>query len=384
MRELAILAGRHLRSMLRTRAARVLALVYVLGMLAAIWLPGGGTRVGGTIALASLIALSLLVFGVAAGIGNGLPTDRRTGRHEWLITTAPAPWKHRVALVLAGATLALAVGLGGGLVAGLGSTMWAGAFQMRDALALEVPPPRAGEKAHLAVAPAAGETGPAWSLPLPGDQVADDPVVELEIRPLYKARGYNDYVNVAWSTDRGPGAKLHESVWAPLRIHVPPGAKVLTLRALDTRVGVRIRRARLLTGEHPALLGLSLAGLLLGIMAAAAAPVAVFVSRFTSGPTAGGAAFVLLLYGSVRTPLFDFLETIRVQGAARYAMEVLDTASALAPRLDLIHVIGESTAGRMLDVGSLGFLPPVLLYLLVGTLLAAAPVPARWAERKLT
>ncbi|MDJ0976803.1 MAG: hypothetical protein QNJ98_20275 [Planctomycetota bacterium] len=384
MRELAILAGRHLRTIVRTRAARVLVLVYVLGMLAAIWLPGGGTRVGGTIAMASLIALSLLVFGVAAGAGNGLPTDRRTGRHEWLITTAPAPWKHRVALVFAGSALAVAVGLGGGLVAGLGSTMWAGAFEMRDALVLDVPPPRAGKTAHLAVAPSADEPGPAWTLPLPGDRVADEPVVELEIRPLYKSRGYNDYVNVLWATDQGMGGRLHKSVWAPIQIRVPAEAKVLTLRALDTKVGVRIRRARLLTGGHPAILGLALAGVLLGLMAAAAAPVAVFISRFTSGATAGGAAFVLLIYGAVKTPLFAFLETIRVQGAAAYAMDVLAAASRLAPDLDLIHVIGESTAGRMLDTGSLEFLPPVLVYFVIGTLLAAAPVPARWAERKLT
>lgn len=383
MREIAILAGRHLRSILRSRAARVLALLFLLGLLAAIWLPGGDARIGGTIVLAALLAVALLVFGVVAGIGNRLPEDRRMGRTEWILTTSPEPWKHRVAIVAAAWFLAVAVGGACGLAAGLTSNMWAPEFELHDARNLTVPPPHARQHAHVPVAPTTEEPGPAWTLPLPAERIHGKARLEIEIRPLYQ-RGRADFVDLSWTTDQGGGADLRASVWTPLQIELPAGASALTFRARDTLVGVRVRAARLLTEGPPPALGLIWAGLLLGIMAAAAAPIAVFVSRFTSGATASAAAFVLLIYGSVKAPLFEFLARVPGQkGATLHAMELLEGVSLAAPKLDLISVIGENAAGRALGSEVLAVLPPIFLYLLVGTLLVAAPMPARWAERKL-
>ena len=55
MREIGVLALRHLRSALRTRAARVLVLVYLAAVLAAIWLPAGDSSAGSTLVLFALV-----------------------------------------------------------------------------------------------------------------------------------------------------------------------------------------------------------------------------------------------------------------------------------------------------------------------------------------
>lgn len=381
MAEILVLARRHLQGALRSRAARVAALIYLAAVLVAIWGPRSATAAGGTLVLFALVALTLLVYAVASGVGNGLPDDRRSGRLEWLRTTAPPAWKHRAALVVAGWTLALLAGLFGGVVAGLAATVAAPEFDLHRSSAVPLP----GGTALLVRRPPDGASeGPPLTVVLPGPVPADGQV-ELELRPQFEsARVLVDFAELDWRSDTGGSGAVHASVWRALRLQVPAGTREITLVNRTPHVGVRIRRARMLSpAAAPVFLLIAGAGLLLGFMAGAAAPVGVVISRFTSGTTASIAAFLVLLYGSLAQSLLGLLQGFDVEGFVRVARTLLLTLGWFAPHLPTAELIGEYASGRTFGVAAATWLPQLLVHTAVLTLLAAVPLPRAWTDRKL-
>ena len=381
MGEILVLARRHLVSALRTRAARIVALIYVVAMLAAIWGPRTETAAGSTLVLFALVALTLLVYAVASGVGNGLPDDRRSGRVEWLRTTAPPAWKHRAALVVAGWVLAVLAGVGGGVVAGLATTMAAPDYALYDSTDVPLPADRA-----LLVRRPSGEQpkGPPLTVVLP-EPIGDDGQLELELRPQFEnATHLVDFADLEWRSDLGAEGTVHVSVWRAMRLDLPAGTQEVTFQNRTPRVNVRIRQARILSPSGvPALFVITAAGLLLGFMAGAAAPVGVVISRFTTGTTASVAAFLVLLYGSLQGTLLGLMEGLQIEGAVRYALGLLTVLGWAAPELPTVPLIAEYASGRTVGLTLASWLPAVLAHTAIVTLFAAVPLPAAWTERKL-
>jgi len=361
MSELYALTVRHLRSTLRGRAARAGAVIFVLGLGAALLLPDG-TR-GGLVLLAGLLVLVLFVSGFAVGAGAALPEDRVAGREAWLAALAPPAWKRRLAVVLAGWLLAVGMGLAGGIVVG------ALASVVRPDLTL---------RAHRAVPMPAGAVlavgKPAVTLDLQPD--ADHADLEIDVRPLYRlADGMPvDRVAIAWQAG-GDSGVLQASARGPLRLRPGPAARSVRLELQTQRVRLRLGDARRLGGTRAPLLAIAWTGLLLGLLAGAVAPVAVLFSRATTVQTAAAAAFVLLLFGATKHVLITLASDLQPEGWLSIAPGLLRASAWIAPDVPLLHLIAEAGALRAPGLGAAGLLLPALLYTVLASVPACVPAP---------
>ncbi len=171
----------------------------------------------------------------------------------------------------------------------------------------------------------------------------------------------------------------------PLRVPlagVPAGA-ALEVENLSPRTWLFVREARIL-GRQTSFLGtLLVAGFLLGLAAAALAPVAVLLSRFTSGATAVLAGLVLGLAG-VLAPVIGSTSVPTGGWSEAWGGHILRGAGALAPDFSGLALLGEPGAGHALGASSLGGGWAPLGYALLGLFLVALPLPRAWRGPEAT
>lgn len=377
MRELGALLALHLRTVGRSRLARTIALILVLGLVGVTLAVGGrGDEASALTVLAALLVVALLAAGAAVSVGAILPEDRVSGRDEWLATLAPPSWKRRVAAALGGWALAAGLGLLGGLLAG--GLVAALHPDTRFATHAAVPLP-AG--ARVPAAAREGQEGAAWVLALPAEVGSGARRLELDVRPRFpRFAVLVNRVDVTWAS-AGARGEMEVPVTGTIRLALPAGARRLRLALRSSDVSLRVLAARLLgTGRSPPV-ALAWAGLIVGLLAGAVAPVGVFVSRGTTGQSAVAAAAVLLLVGVLKHDLLALAADLDLQGAAGAATLVLRAAAHLAPDAPLLAVLGEANALRSCEGAGLAPILPALLYTAVALALAALPLPSRLAAR---
>ncbi|MDJ0520550.1 MAG: hypothetical protein QNJ90_00595 [Planctomycetota bacterium] len=361
MAELVALTSRHLRATLRGRATRAGAVLFVLALAATLLLPDASG--GGLLLLAGLLVLTFFVSGFAVGAGAALPEDRVAGREAWLASLAPPGWKRRLAVVLAAWSLAVVMGVLGGLaVGGL-------ALIARGDLALDTHEPIALPERAL-LAPGAAPT--AVALP-PGGAGR---TLEIDVKPLYRLqRAPPDRVRIAWSA-AGQRGTLEASARGPLRLVPPAGANSIELALETQRIRLRLAEARRLEPAGSPLVAIVWTGLLLGLLAGAVAPIAVLVSRATTGQTASAAAFLLLLFGATKHGLIGMAADLHIGGWLAFAPDLLRTVAWIAPEAPLLHLVAEAGALRAPGVAAAGLVLPALLYTAITAVPACVPAPA--------
>ena len=365
MAELFALTGRHLRTTARSRPARAAAVALVLGLVLAAY-AARGMPSPSLLLVAALFVVLLVVTGFAVGAGTTLPDDRVAGREAWLSTLAPPGWKRRLAVVLAGWSLAALLGLLGGALAGLVGQL------ARDDLAL-----RSWRPVPLPEARMLGGATP-LELEIP-DALATHGELELEVRPLVRSMKLIDTADVVWTTEAGSDS-LRVPVRGPIRFTPPPGSRRVSLALMTADVRMRLVDARLLGPTRAPVPTLAWVGLLLGLCAGAVAPVAVLLSRATSGQTAAAGAFCLLLLGSVKDGMRDLAARLEPDGLQALVPAVLDGFAFLAPDAPVLSVLVDATALRAPPPGTLGAALPALAYTLLVALLACLPAPRAWRQ----
>jgi hypothetical protein len=348
----------------RRRLTRIAALIFVIGLVAvAVRAPGSDSLW----MLAALLGLALLAAGAAAGAGTTLPDDRVSGREAWLATLAPAAWQRRAAIALGAWTRAVGIGaLGGALLGAVAGSLDPFALRTSETLAV---------KRHGVIRPAGqgAEGGPAWRVRVPPG--AEGRILEVDVRPLF-ARTISpiDRVAFTWAAGGEHGVAA-ASVRGPLRVPVPAGGGWVDVALRTPDVTMRVRAADVLGAPVGDLRAFFLLGLLVGLSAGAAGPLAVLVSRATTGQTAAAAAFCLLLFGVVKAPLLTLAADLDLEGTAAVAATVLRGLARLAPDLALLERIGDAVAGRAPGAAALPGALPAVLYAAVGLVLAALPLP---------
>jgi hypothetical protein len=391
MRELVSLAGRHVRTALRARAAWVLGVVYLLALVAVGLFPASRSGGGGTLVFLVLGTLAAVLGGVAASAGGALPGDRQRGRTEWLGSLAPARWKHRIAVVLATFVLTLGCGLLGGIGAGATLSLTAPDFEVRTSRPVVLPRDESGARLVLTAASEGLLQGPSVTISLPEGPRAGDARLEIDVRPRVEvdpdaghgAATLVDTLPIWIRIDGQAPERRIVSVRRPLRIALVPTATSVTLANQGTTAHLRLLRARILGAERSPFLAMVLAGLLLGLMASAVAPLAVFLSRFTSGATASAAALALLLFGSAKGALLGLASDLAYSGATAWAFGVLELVGTIAPRIEITACLTELAGGRSFDTVRAWGLLPLLLYAAAGLLLVAVPMPGAVGEREV-
>ena len=352
------LTSRLLRTSLRSRMAAATAILFGVGLVLVLWLGTRETHAAGVLLLGGLALVAFLVTGASVGAGSVLPEDRIAGREEWLSTLAPPAWQRRLAAVLAGWGLATALGLVGGLLVG--------------ALALALRPDVTFHRqATLAVPEQHISRGPDRPVQLPLDGRAG--MVEVDVRPrfdFYRRGQPVDRIDLRWRAGTVGGEREIPARGA-VRLDVPAGATTLELSSLTEHVQVRVVGARRLTGTASALTVLGWSGLLLGLLAGAAAPIAVLVSRRTTAQTAAAAAFSLLLLGAARGTLLELAGQVDPEGWMRVAPALLQSLAWVAPDVAIFPVFEEVVAGRLPTVTP----GTALLYTAIAAALACLPTP---------
>jgi hypothetical protein len=158
-----------------------------------------------------------------------------------------------------------------------------------------------------------------------------------------------------------------------LRVPLPEGARSVKLDLVAGGHDLVLVRGWVLGQPRAFLVSWLWAGLLLGFAAACVAPLAVTLSRATSGPTAAGAAVVVVLVAAMRSVLPE-AELATTPGVLdRVARWILETSLALAPDLTGLSCAAEPAAGRALGPACLGALGPLLPHALAWTLLLITP-----------
>lgn len=367
MTELCALVGRHLREMTRGRLARTALVLFVIGIALAAWLGARSEQAAALMLLSAVLVLTLLVAGASLGAGGVLPEDRVAGREEWLATLSPPAWKRRLSAALAGWLLAMGLGLVGGLVAGASVALLRSDVELRSSLPLEGAIPEFLPDAVV----------------LPADALSGEPrcTLELDVRPRFRSmHAAVDRVEVWWKTEGGEDTVREVSVRGPLRIELGPDSRAVALDVVTRGVELRVTGARILGAAVSPVLSLALAGLLLGLLVGCVAPVAVLISRRTTGQTAAAAACCLLLYGAVKGALLTFAGDLALGNAGVVASGVLRGVGLLAPDAPLLGVLTETAAFRAATPGGLSVALPALLYGAVALALVALPAPRRFTE----
>ena len=316
--------------------------------------------------LGGLFVVLLVVTGFAVGAGTVLPEDRVAGREAWLATLAPPAWKRRLAVVLSGWLLAVGLGLVGGTLAGVVGTL------VRDDIV-----PRAARAVPMPEARMIGGSEP-LRIALPADA---DPgsELELEVRPLIRGMNLIDAATVVWSTETGSGS-LRVPVRGPIRLVPPEGSREVGLAIMTRNVRMRLVEARLLGRARAPVPVLAWVGLLLGLCAGAVAPVAVLLSRVTTGQTAAAGAFCLLLLGAVKGGMRELAARLEPEGFQSVVPVLLEGFAWLAPDAPILAVLVEATDQRAPPLGAFGLVLPALAYTVVVAVLASVPAPARLRE----
>lgn len=364
MSELLALIGRHLREMTRGRLARTAIILFLLGVVLAAWLGARSEQAGSLMLLAALLVLTLLAAGAALGAGGALPEDRIAGREQWLATLAPPAWKRRVAAALAGWLLALGLGTCGGAVAGLALSALRPDLELRASTPL-------GTFDGVALS----DRPDGWAL-----EVRRTGMVDIDVRPRYRrVEALVDRVELEVVSNGRPES-LTASVRGPIRFVVERVPQTVRLRVLTPGVTLHVREARLLHEIVSPLRALTLAGLLLGLLVGGVAPLAVFISRATTGQTAAAAACCLLLFGTVKGALLALAGDLDVGGPGALASYVLRAVGMLAPDTRLLSIYAETGALRAPQLAHLGAAVPALIHGLVAFALVALPVPRRLVE----
>jgi len=374
MRSGLALVGRHLQALRRGRGSRIALVAGVLALGVVFLATQGPTH--STTLLASFVVIGMLAFGAAAWAGALLPADRAEGREAWLATLAPSSAARRVAAAATGMLLAVVVAVAGGaLLAVLLPDL-----EVRAHREVDLPEP-----VRLGVG---GRAQASVVLDL-GDALAAPATLQVVVAPLYFGWGGEAAedatrlpLELDWrfegAAESGAGSAVLAR-GAPLAIAAPAGARRVVLSSGGQHVHVVVKSVRVLGDTCSPLLTLVLAGLVLGVAAAAVAPVAVAVSRWTSAPTATAAALVLAVAGGLRFLLPD----LAMPDAGRLhqmGLAVLRAAAHLAPDLEVLGRLGDPAAGRALSLPGLGGLLHLALYALLALVLVAWPTrsePAR-------
>jgi hypothetical protein len=310
---------------------------------------------------------------------------------EWLGSLAPARWKHRLAVVLATFALTLGCGLLGGIGAGATLALAAPDFELRAARPVALPRGESGARLVLTASSGGRLRGPSVTIPLPGGAREGAARLEIDVRPRFELdpdAGYGaatlvDTLPIRIEVEGLAPEQRTVSVRRPLRIALSPTATSVTLSNQGTDAHLRLLRARVLGAERSPFAAMVLAGLLLGLMACAVAPLAVFLSRFTSGATASAAALALLLFGSAKGALLGLASDLAYSGSAAWAFGILETVGHIAPRIEIAACLTELAGGRSFDTASAWGLLPLVLYAAVGLALVALPLPGAIGEREV-
>jgi len=361
--ELLALTSRHLRGILRGRGARIGMLLFALGILATLLLPDPAAGGAGVALLGSLLVLVLFVTGLAVAAGSVLPEDRVAGREGWLSALAPAGWQRRLSVILAAWLLAVGFGAVGGLVIGI---------------ALPLARPGVALRAHAPVPLPAGAVLTAGGAPVRIEAVPGGSDLEIDVRPLFSRTSSFapvDRAEVSWTAADGSHGVIQASARGPLRLAVPDGATDLRLALRTPRIRLRLTAGRSLGAPRSIPLTLAWTGFLLGLLAAAVVPVAVLVSRTTTGQTASAAAVCLLLLGTTRHLLVSLAADLDVQGGLAFASGLLHALGRIAPDVPLLHLIGEAAALHAPGAAASALVLPVLAYTAVVGCLACVPAP---------
>jgi len=384
MREIAVLAQRHVREAWRSPAARRLLLGAFLLLALGLSLRQVRTADAG-VALLGAAVVCLLLGGVVAALAGGwLPADRHSGRAVWLATLRPAAWQGRLGAAMGG--------WGGALLAAILAALFAGALlgifrprtQVRSSrpLLLEGAAPGAVLLPPPVALPGGGHAarGAGIEVTLPDDAVG---TFEVEFAPCFEGLPHVDRAGVVWEEGRGSPrrGRAETAVHGRLRIELSPGAGVVRLACATPGVFLRVREMRLLGPATSALPALLVCGLLLGLCAASVAPMGVACSRFTSAPTAAALALLLLGFGAAREPLLDLGAALADQGgAAGAAGHVLDAVAWMTPDVPVTRILSDLGAARYpgRDLPDLlSWLLPTLLYTAAGLLLCGLGPPRR-------
>jgi len=356
--------GMDLRSALRARGATVW-LVLSLGALAlTLALAPGATALAGTWFAWVVGGLALLLS--AAG-GAILPGDRLEGRAAWLATLGPSPARRRAGAALASAALAV----GGALAAALTVGLLAPPLHLaRETLAARpVSLPRVLSFRDLAAG------GAPRRITLAVGAALESPArLELETRPRVGRSGTLSAGPVTVAYAAGGEVGSVEVPWRG-RLVVPlvAGTQQVDLDLVAGDQDLLLVRGWVLGAPRPFLLSWLWAGVLLGLAAACMAPLAVALSRVTSGPTAAGAAVVVVLVAAMRSVLPVAALDSAPGAIHQIARTILELALALAPDLSGLSAAAEPAAGRALGPACLAALAPLLPHTLAWTLLLLTP-----------
>lgn len=359
MRELRALVSRHLLETLRGRdGRRQLLLLVAAAVVPAVALRGGPSSA----VWAALALLGLTVLGLGASSGQCLPMDRDAGRAAWLATLAPPPFLHRLAPALAGMGLALLAALLGALFVVL--VHGGRALPLRHVLPLEGFSGRTPFQQAVRLSLPARPAGASLELALARKDAK-------ALLPL----------DLAWTAGTGGGTLRRPP--GLVQIPVPDAARELRLENRTAGTGLVIQKARWLLGSGSFPGSVLLAGLVLGLLAASLVPLSVFVSRFTSAPTAIAAGFVAGLLAFAR-PWLVGLVPAEAPTLQALALRAIDAFAHLTPDVGLVHLVGEPAAGRALAWSQVLLSPallPLIAYTLIGLGLVALPAP-RMLEAK--
>jgi hypothetical protein len=369
----AALLAHALRARLRSPGAGAL-LVLAGGALVAATLARAGGGAGDPAALAdAFLVAGLAAAFAAAATGGVLPDDRASGRAEWLATLRPSGAAHRLATAAAGALLAV-----------VAATAAAGLAAAVLALSGRAVPTFATTPLPL------GEEGGAVLARLPEAAPEGSRVVEWDVAPrirdLSREPPATIGARVTWRVGDVAGTRaLEVPLRGSVRVEVPSRARVVSLAPADASAAVlpRAVAARTVEGRRPFAASVALAGLLIGVGCACAAPLAVLVSRATSAPTAALAAAVAVVVGVARDPLLAVAADVAGSEAAarsvvlRLGAGVVRLAALAAPDLRALGAVEGAAAGRAVSPSAFSGLWPALLHAAVASALLAVPGPRR-------
>ena len=360
------LAGAAARARVRSRGAIVAGTLCAAALALAVALPAGsGSGAASAAVESALFVCAVLVALAAASSGGDLPAARDSGAGDWLATLAPPAAARRLAPAVAGVALSLAVGLGGAGVSAILLAASGHGVPTAEALPLAVP-------ADARVGADSGRLLPVLFVP----PRAEPTVLEVDFRPVYHDLAALSRPSVPVQIAVAPAFTEINAEVAPRGTHRIPleasaGIRDVYLRGADQGVTLFIVAARLRGSPRPFLANVLLAGLLLGLAAACAVPLAVLLSRAVSGPTAAAGAAVLMLLGVVHGPLLELAADAAAAPGGALAGTILRGAAAAAPDLSGVLRVEDVALGRFLGLDAFAGLLPAAAYAGICLLLLA-------------
>ena len=371
MRDVLGFVGMDLRGALRARGAKGWAVFSLAALALTLAFAPGASALAGTWFAWVVGGLALLL---AAAGGALLPGDRLEGRADWLATLGPSAARRRAGAALATAALAVGGALAAALTVGLLAPPLGLARETLAARPVRLDRPVSCRDASAGGAPRRirGDLGPA---------LGSAGRLEVETRPRLGRTGARTAGPVTVAYAAGGEVGSVEVAWRG-RLVVPlvAGTQTVDLDLVAGEQDLLLVRAWVLGAPQPFLLSWLWAGLLLGLAAACVAPLAVTLSRVTSGPTAAGAAVVVVLVAAMRSVLPEAALSAAPGAVEQSARKILEVALALAPDLSGLSAAVEPAAGRALGPDCLRALGPLLPHALAWSLLLLTPGITRRGE----